>query len=57
MAKYEIQPTIVLQNQEVYNNLKRIGKIELPEFEPILGSENNFSIEIKWNLDFHLQDG
>ena len=30
---------LVYKNQEVYNNLKRIGKIELPEFEPILGSE------------------
>jgi 23S rRNA (uracil1939-C5)-methyltransferase len=23
-------------------------KVELPEFEPILGSENSFSTEIKW---------
>ena len=30
------------KNQEVFNNLKRIGKIELPEFEPILGSEKQF---------------
>ena len=30
------------KHQEVENNLKRIGKIELPEFEPILGSEKQF---------------
>ena len=30
------------KNQEVYNNLKRIGKIEMPDFEPILGSEKQF---------------
>ena len=25
------------KNNEVFNNLKRIGKVELPDFEPILG--------------------
>ena len=30
------------KQNEVYNNLKRIGKIEMPEFEPILGSEKQF---------------
>jgi 23S rRNA (uracil1939-C5)-methyltransferase len=42
MAKYEIQPTVVLQANEVFNHLQRIGKVELPEFEPILGSEKQF---------------
>src|SRR5690554_8138137 len=35
--KYSQQ--LVYKQQEVYNHLKRIGKIDLPEFEPILGSE------------------
>jgi hypothetical protein len=47
MAKYEIQPTVVLKQNEVLNHLQRIGKVELPEFEPILGSENSFSIETR----------
>src|SRR5690554_5806199 len=38
--KYSQQ--LVYKQQEVYNHLKRIGKIDLPEFEPILGSEKQF---------------
>jgi 23S rRNA (uracil1939-C5)-methyltransferase len=34
----------------VLNHLQRIGKVELPDFEPILGSEKQFSTEIKWNF-------
>lgn len=30
------QQQLFYKNQEVYNNLKRIGKIQLPEFESIL---------------------
>ena len=40
------------KNQEVYNNLKRIGKIELPEFEPILGSEKQFFYRNKMEFGF-----
>ena len=40
------------KNKEVYNNLKRIGKIELPEFEPILGSEKQFFYRNKMEFSF-----
>jgi hypothetical protein len=40
----------------VFNHLQRIGKVELPEFEPILGSENSFT-ETKWNFLFRTADG
>ncbi len=40
------------KNQEVYNNLKRIGKIELPEFEPILGSAKQFFYRNKMEFGF-----
>lgn len=37
---------------EVYNHLKRIGKIDLPEFEPILGSEKQFFYRNKMEFSF-----
>lgn len=40
------------KNQEVENNLKRIGKIELPEFEPILGSEKQLFYRNKMEFAF-----
>lgn len=40
------------KNQEVYNNLKRIGKIEMPEFEAILGSEKQFFYRNKMEFGF-----
>ncbi|MGG5506395.1 MULTISPECIES: 23S rRNA (uracil(1939)-C(5))-methyltransferase RlmD [unclassified Myroides] len=40
------------KNQEVQNNLKRIGKIELPEFEPILGSEKTLFYRNKMEFSF-----
>lgn len=40
------------KNQEVYNNLKRIGKIGLPDFEPILGSEKQFFYRNKMEFSF-----
>ena len=40
------------KNKEVYNNLKRIGKIELPDFEPILGSEKQFFYRNKMEFSF-----
>ena len=47
---YEKQ--LFYKNQEVYNNLKRIGKIELPGFEPILGSEKQFFYRNKMEFGF-----
>ncbi len=40
------------KNQEVYNNLKRIGKIDLPDFEPIMGSEKQFFYRNKMEFSF-----
>lgn len=40
------------KNQEVFNHLKRIGKIPLPEFEPILGSEDTFFYRNKMEFGF-----
>ncbi|SFJ52451.1 23S rRNA (uracil(1939)-C(5))-methyltransferase RlmD [Myroides guanonis] len=48
--KYSQQ--LFYKNQEVYNNLKRIGKIELPEFEPILGSEKTLFYRNKMEFSF-----
>ena len=43
---------LVYKQQEVYNHLKRIGKIELPEFEPILGSKEQFFYRNKMEFSF-----
>ncbi|MGL2965769.1 23S rRNA (uracil(1939)-C(5))-methyltransferase RlmD [Flavobacterium sp. XGLA_31] len=48
--KYDRQ--LFYKNQEVQNNLKRIGKIELPDFEPILGSEKQFFYRNKMEFGF-----
>ncbi len=40
------------KNREVYNHLKRIGKIELPEFEPIKGSDKHFFYRNKMEFSF-----
>lgn len=62
--KYSQQ--LFYKNQEVYNNLKRIGKIDLPEFEPILGSKKQFFYRNKmefgfsssrWMTDAEIQSG
>src|SRR5690554_492812 len=47
---YEKQ--LFYKNQEVYNNLKRIRKVELPEFEPILGSKKQFFYRNKMEFSF-----
>lgn len=47
---YEKQ--LFYKNNEVFNHLKRIGKIELPEFEPILGSEKKFFYRNKMEFSF-----
>ena len=48
--KYSQQ--LFYKNNEVYNHLKRIGKVELPEFEPILGSEKQFFYRNKMEFSF-----
>ncbi len=62
--KYDQQ--LFYKNQEVYNNLKRIGKIELPDFEPILGSTKQFFYrnkmefgfsDTRWMTDAEIQSG
>ena len=40
------------KQNEVYNHLKRIGKIELPDFEPILGSQEQFFYRNKMEYGF-----
>ena len=40
------------KQNEVFNHLKRIGKIELPEFEPILGSEKQYFYRNKMEFSF-----
>ncbi len=47
---YEFQ--LGYKHQEVENNLKRIGKIELPVFEPILGSKEQFFYRNKMEFSF-----
>jgi 23S rRNA (uracil1939-C5)-methyltransferase len=47
---YEKQ--LYYKNREVYNHLKRIGKVELPEFEPIKGSEKHFFYRNKMEFSF-----
>ncbi|BDB56968.1 23S rRNA (uracil(1939)-C(5))-methyltransferase RlmD [Flavobacterium ammonificans] len=40
------------KQNEVKNHLQRIGKIELPEFDPILGSEKQFFYRNKMEFSF-----
>jgi len=47
---YKMQ--LFYKNNEVYNNLKRIGKVELPDFEPILASEKQFFYRNKMEFSF-----
>ncbi|QLE01580.1 23S rRNA (uracil(1939)-C(5))-methyltransferase RlmD [Galbibacter sp. BG1] len=47
---YEHQ--LFYKQKEVENNLKRIGKIDLPEFTPILGSENIYFYRNKMEFSF-----
>ena len=43
---------LFFKHNEVKNHLQRIGKIELPEFEPILGSEKQFFYRNKMEFSF-----
>jgi len=47
---YEQQ--LFYKHNEVKNHLQRIGKIELPEFDPILGSEKKFFYRNKMEFSF-----
>ncbi len=48
--KYEQQ--LFYKHNEVKNHLQRIGKIELPEIEPILGSDKKFFYRNKMEFGF-----
>ncbi|RZL44057.1 MAG: 23S rRNA (uracil(1939)-C(5))-methyltransferase RlmD, partial [Pedobacter sp.] len=48
--KYDQQ--LFFKQNEVKNHLQRIGKIELPEFEPILGSKEQFFYRNKMEFGF-----
>ena len=48
--KYSQQ--LAFKQNEVKNHLQRIGKVELPEFEPILGSEKQFFYRNKMEFSF-----
>src|SRR5688572_25141112 len=43
---------LFFKQNEVKNHLKRIGKIDLPEFEPILGSKKQFFYRNKMEFSF-----
>jgi len=48
--KYSQQ--LFYKQNEVRNHLQRIGKVELPEFEPILGSDKQFFYRNKMEFSF-----
>lgn len=48
--KYSQQ--LFYKHNEVQNHLQRIGKVDLPEFEPILGSEQQFFYRNKMEFGF-----
>ena len=45
------------KHNEVLNHLQRIGKVELPEFEPILGSAEHFFYRNKMEFGFSIRVG
>ncbi|NMH27280.1 23S rRNA (uracil(1939)-C(5))-methyltransferase RlmD [Flavobacterium silvaticum] len=48
----EYDRQLYYKQNEVFNHLKRIGKVELPEFEPILGSEEQYFYRNKMEFSF-----
>ena len=48
---------IKYKQKQVTDNLVRIGKVELPEISPILGSAKTEFIVINWNLHFLISAG
>jgi 23S rRNA (uracil1939-C5)-methyltransferase len=53
--KYSQQ--LYYKQNEVLNHLQRIGKVELPDFEPILGSEKQFFYRNKMEFSFQTAAG
>jgi 23S rRNA (uracil1939-C5)-methyltransferase len=52
LQKMKYSQQLYYKQNEVLNHLQRIGKIELPEFEPILGSEKQFFYRNKMEFSF-----
>ncbi len=52
---YEHQ--LFYKQQEITNNLQRLGKIELPEIDPILGSEEIYFYRNKWSFPLVIAAG
>ena len=48
--KYDAQ--LFYKEQEVVNNLQRIGKVELPQITPILGSQKHYFYRNKMEFSF-----
>ncbi|PIV49073.1 MAG: 23S rRNA (uracil-5-)-methyltransferase RumA, partial [Flavobacteriaceae bacterium CG02_land_8_20_14_3_00_34_13] len=48
----QYQDQLFYKQKEVENNLKRIGKMELPEILPILGSEKQYYYRNKMEFSF-----
>lgn len=48
----DYQHQLFYKEQEVVNNLKRIGKVELPEISPIMGSANQYHYRNKLEFSF-----
>ncbi len=46
------QKQLFYKHNEVYNHLKRIGKVDLPEFIPILGSKEQYFYRNKLEFSF-----
>ena len=49
---FPYQDQIRYKQKQVYDNLTRIGKVELPEFMPILGSEKTMFYRNKLEFTF-----
>lgn len=47
---YKLQ--LHFKEKQVYDNLKRIGKIDIPEFKPVIGSENEYLYRNKLEYTF-----
>lgn len=52
MAVSFLSRSIRYKQKQVYDNLTRIGKVELPEFMPILGSEKTMFYRNKLEFTF-----
>ena len=57
MAKPPYKEQLVSKQQQVLDQLKRIGKVELPMISPILGSEKQRNIAISLSLPVQINGG